>query len=93
MKSSAFLINTSRGPVVVEEDLAGALNEGIIAGGGLDVLSVEPPSHDNPIFKARNCIITPHIAWATRESRSRLMKIAVQNLRAFLAGYPVNVRC
>lgn len=91
MKSSAFLINTSRGPLIVEEDLAEALNQGVIAGAALDVLAVEPPRNDNPLFKAKNCIITPHISWATREARLRLMKIAVSNLREFLAGNPVNV--
>lgn len=91
MKKSALLINTSRGPIVVEKDLAFALNEGIIAGAGLDVLSVEPPTEDNPLLKAKNCIITPHIAWATLEARTRLMEIAVQNVRAFIGGSPVNV--
>ena len=91
MKRSAFLINTSRGPIVVEKDLAEALNEGIIAGAGLDVLSVEPPPEDNPLLRAINCIITPHIAWATLESRTRLMKMAVQNVRAFLSGSAINV--
>ncbi|MGE5458506.1 MAG: D-2-hydroxyacid dehydrogenase [Methanococcaceae archaeon] len=91
MKNTAFLINTSRGPVVVEKDLADALNEGIIAGAGLDVLAQEPPSHDNPLFKAKNCIIAPHIAWATLEARTRLMELAVTNVEAFLSGSPVNV--
>ncbi len=91
MKSTAFLINTSRGPVIVEEDLAQALNEGIIAGAGLDVLSVEPPEKDNPLFTAKNCIITPHIAWATKEARERLMNIAVNNLKAFIKGDLINV--
>lgn len=91
MKRSAFLINTSRGPLVVEKDLAEALNEGIIAGAGLDVLAVEPPSADNPLLKAKNCIITPHIAWATFDARKRLMETAVGNVRAFLSGSPVNV--
>jgi glycerate dehydrogenase len=91
MKRSAFLINTSRGPVVVEEDLADALNNEIIAGAGLDVLSIEPPAKENPLFKAKNCIITPHIAWATKEARIRLMDIAVNNLAAFIEGRPVNV--
>jgi glycerate dehydrogenase len=91
MKPSAFLLNTSRGPIIVEEDLAEALNKGVIAGAGIDVLSVEPPAKDNPLFSAKNCIITPHIAWATKEARGRLMDITVQNLRAYLNGLPVNV--
>lgn len=91
MKSSSFLINTGRGLLVNEKDLAEALNNGVIAGAGLDVLSTEPPSPDNPLLTAKNCFITPHIGWATFEARSRLMKIAVQNLRAFLDGKPVHV--
>ena len=91
MKKSAFLLNTSRGPVIVEEDLAEALNNDRIAGAGIDVLSVEPPSKDNPLFSAKNCLITPHIAWATKEARTRLMDIAVNNLVAFNNGNPVNV--
>lgn len=91
MKPSAFLLNTSRGPIVVDEDLASALNNGIIAGAGIDVLSVEPPSAGNPLFKAKNCIITPHIAWATKEARTRLMEIAETNLASFLKGNAVNV--
>jgi len=91
MKSSAFLLNTSRGPVIIEEDLAKALNNGTIAGAGLDVLSVEPPAKDNPLFGAKNCIITPHIAWATKEARARLMEITISNLNAYKNGNPVNV--
>ena len=91
MKSSAFLINTSRGPVIMEQDLADALNKGIIAGAGIDVLSIEPPAKDNPLFNAKNCLITPHIAWATKEARGRLMDIAVNNLAAFINGKRVNV--
>jgi len=91
MKKTAFLLNTARGPVIVDEDLAEALNNGTIAGAGIDVLSVEPPSNDNPLFAAKNCIITPHIAWATKEARTRLMDIAVNNLLSFLNGSPVNI--
>lgn len=84
MKRSSFLINTSRGPLVVEQDLAVALNEGRIAGAGIDVLSSEPPAADNPLFTAKNCFITPHIAWASLESRSRLMQETVLNVKAYL---------
>ncbi|MHB1000281.1 MAG: D-2-hydroxyacid dehydrogenase [Armatimonadota bacterium] len=91
MKTSAFLINTGRGPIVVEQDLADALNSGRIAGAGLDVLSVEPPKPDNPLLTAKNCIITPHIAWATLAARSRLMDTVVKNTEAFLNGSPVNI--
>ncbi len=91
MKNTAFLINTGRGPLVNEYDLAMALNSGTIAGAGLDVLSVEPPGADNPLLSARNCFITPHIAWATLASRKRLMSAVVENVRAYLRGAPVNV--
>jgi glycerate dehydrogenase len=91
MKPTAFLLNTSRGSLVDEMALANALNSGRIAGAALDVLSVEPPPADNPLLTARNCLITPHLAWATRAARSRLMQIAVENLRAFLQGKPQNV--
>jgi glycerate dehydrogenase len=91
MKPTAFLLNTSRGPVVDEPALADALNSARIAGAALDVLSTEPPRADNPLLTARNCLITPHLAWATRAARSRLMKIAVENVRAFLRGQPQNV--
>ena len=91
MKPTVFLINTGRGPLIVEQDLADALNAGRIAGAGLDVLSTEPPPPGNPLFAAKHCIITPHIAWATRASRARLMAVVVENLRAFLDGKPQNV--
>ncbi len=91
MKKTACLINTGRGPLVDEDHLAEALNNGIIAGAALDVLSVEPPHEDNPLLAARNCIITPHIAWASRESRARLMAVVVDNVRAYLDGECVNV--
>jgi glycerate dehydrogenase len=91
MKPTGFLLNTSRGPLVDERALAEALNSGRIAGAAMDVLSKEPPSADNPLLTAKNCIITPHLAWATRAARSRLMKIAVENVRAFLQGRPQNV--
>ena len=91
MKPSAFLINTSRGPLIAEQDLADALNSGRPAGAGLDVLSEEPPASDNPLLRAKNCIVTPHIAWATKEARTRLLEAAVANLQAFVKGHPVNV--
>lgn len=91
MKRSAFLINTSRGPIVNDIDLAEALNNELISGAGIDVLSVEPPGIDNPLLKARNALITPHFAWATKEARTRLMDITVKNLDAFLQARPRNV--
>lgn len=91
MKHTAFLINTSRGPLVDEAALADALNAGKISGAALDVLSVEPPPASNPLLTAKNCLITPHLAWATRAARARLMRIAVANVAAFLAGTPENV--
>jgi glycerate dehydrogenase len=91
MKPSAFLINTSRGPLVVEQDLAAALNAGKLAGAALDVLSVEPPAEANPLLSAANCLVTPHVAWATREARARLMDLAIANISGFLSGNPQNV--
>jgi glycerate dehydrogenase len=91
MKPTAFLINTSRGPLIDEPALAEALNRGRIAGAGLDVLCEEPPRPDNPLLHAPNCTITPHIAWATQAARQRLMDIAASNVRAFLQGRPQNV--
>jgi glycerate dehydrogenase len=91
MKPSAFLINTSRGGLVVDRDLADALNAGRLGGAGLDVLTVEPPAEANPLLSARNCLVTPHIAWATREARARLMDIVVRNIEGFLSGNFRNV--
>lgn len=91
MKPTAFLINTSRGGLINENDLADALNEDVIAHAALDVLSNEPPSPDNPLLHAKNCLITPHIAWATFEARSRLMDTVVSNVKAFLDGSAQNV--
>lgn len=91
MKPTAFLINTGRGPLLVEKDLADALNAGRIAGAGLDVLTKEPPPCDHPLLQARNCFITPHQAWATRAARARLLERVVDNLHCFLAGHPKNV--
>ncbi len=90
MKDGAMLINTSRGPLVAEQDLADALASAKLAGAALDVVSTEPIHGDNPLLKAPNCIITPHIAWAPRESRKRLMDIAAENLRQWMNGTPVN---
>ena len=91
MKSTAFLLNTSRGPLLDESAVAHALNSGKIAGAAVDVVSVEPPKAENPLLTAKNCLVTPHLAWATRAARARLMDIAVENIRAFLAGTPRNV--
>lgn len=91
MKKNALLINTSRGPVINEADLKKALDEGVIAGAGVDVLSCEPPKKDNPLLSCDNCIITPHIAWASYEARSRLMNIFKSNIEGFINNEPVNV--
>ncbi len=91
MKPTAFLINTARGAVLDEHALADALNSGRIAGAGLDVLIDEPPKADNPLLTARNCILTPHIGWASRDARLRLIRIVADNLQAFLDGRPVHV--
>ncbi|HVJ49302.1 D-2-hydroxyacid dehydrogenase [Desulfitobacterium sp.] len=91
MKDGVMIINNSRGPLVVEEDLAEALNRGKVGGAALDVVSCEPIKADNPLLTAKNCLITPHISWAPVESRQRLMDIAVDNLEKFLEGNPVNV--
>jgi len=91
MKSTAYLINTSRGPLIDEQALADTLNKEEIAGAGLDVLSIEPPKKDNPLYNAKNCFITPHIAWATKAARQRLMNIAVDNVMQYINGKPVNI--
>jgi glycerate dehydrogenase len=91
MKPTAFLLNTSRGPLIDEAALAEALKRGQIAGAGLDVLSQEPPPADHPLYSTPNCFITPHIAWATRAARARLMRIGVENVAAFINGKPQNV--
>ncbi|HEU5363941.1 MAG TPA: D-2-hydroxyacid dehydrogenase [Hanamia sp.] len=90
MKPASILINTSRGGLINEPDLAKALNEGIISGAALDVLSTEPPSADNPLLYAKNCLINPHVGWATFEARSRLMEVVVNNVKAFLKGHVEN---
>lgn len=91
MKKSVMIINTSRGPLIVEEDLANALNECRIAGAALDVVSSEPIAPNNPLLKAKNCIITPHISWAPKESRERLLNIAIDNIINFIEGNATNV--
>lgn len=91
MKTDAYLINTARGGLIVEQDLADALNSGRLAGAGLDVMTIEPPALDNPLLRAKNCVMTPHIAWATREARTRLLNTAIANVKMWLAEQPQNV--
>jgi glycerate dehydrogenase len=91
IKPTALLINTSRGGLIEDQALADALNSGRLAGAGLDVLAVEPPSADNPLLRAKNCVITPHIAWATTAARQRLLNATIENVRSFLNGTPRNV--
>lgn len=90
MRPASFLINTARGPLINEQDLADALNNKRIAGAALDVLSTEPPKQENPLLNAKNCIITPHNAWMSREARQRIMNVTEENIAAFLEGKPVN---
>lgn len=91
MKNNAIIINTARGPIIDEKALAAALDSGKIAGAAVDVLSCEPPKSNNPLLSCKNCIITPHIAWAGYETRERLLEIVYQNLKSFLDGEPINV--
>ncbi|MDD4075193.1 MAG: D-2-hydroxyacid dehydrogenase [Eubacteriales bacterium] len=91
MKDGVIILNNSRGPLIVEQDLCDALNTGKVYAAGLDVVSTEPIKPDNPLLNAKNCLITPHISWAPKESRQRLMDIAVSNLKAYLDGAPINV--
>ena len=91
MKDGVIIINNSRGQMVVEQDLADALTSGKVAAAGLDVVSTEPIRGDNPLLTSKNCILTPHISWAPRESRQRIMDCTVDNVRAYLQGAPINV--
>jgi glycerate dehydrogenase len=91
MKDGVIILNNSRGPLIVEQDLADSLNSGKVYAAGLDVVSEEPIRDDNPLLAAKNCLITPHISWAPKESRKRLMDAAVGNLSSWVAGAPANV--
>jgi glycerate dehydrogenase len=91
MKDGVILINNSRGPLVVEKDLADTLESGKIAAAAVDVVSTEPVKEDNVLLKAKNCIITPHISWATKEARERILLTTAENIEAFMKGEPVNV--
>ena len=91
MKNGVFIINTARGPLINEKDLAEALASGKVRGAGVDVLNEEPPQHGSPLIDSPNCIVTSHIAWAAKESRARLMELAADNLKAFIIGKPINV--
>lgn len=91
MKKTSFVVNTGRGPLVKSDDLANALNEGVIGGAGLDVLEVEPPKEGNPLIGAKNCFLTPHLGWASREARMRLVQMTADNLSGFMKNNPVNV--
>ena len=91
MKDGVIILNNSRGPLVVEQDLADALNTGKVFAAGLDVVSTEPINSNNPLLHAKNCFITPHISWAPKESRQRIMDCAVENVKAYQSGTPINV--
>ena len=91
MKDGVIIINNSRGPLIVEQDLADALNSGKVFAAGLDVVSTEPIAPDNPLLSAKNCLITPHISWAPKESRQRIMNATAENIAAFISGNPINV--